>query len=666
MRVGLLGPIEVGEADQPLHIASAKQRALVALLALDAGRVVSVERLIEGLWGDEAPADAGNALRHHVSRLRKTIGPSLVTQRSGYLLAVQQDEVDALHFARLAGEAHAGLRDRPPGAVAATLRSALALWRGAPLEEFLDHDWARREASRLSELHLAAVEDRFDVDLSMGLHADVVEEIRGMVGAHPFRERLWGQLMLALYRSGRQTEALAAYADARKVLAEELGLDPGPDLAALERAILAHDPDLAAPPTQVLDIPRLPAADMPAPLTSFIGRHEQLTAIRSLLNESRLITLTGPPGVGKTRLAVEVGRLVQQEFPDGAWLVELAPLTDLQGIADALVALLGLRAAGRVADSVVEGPVRTPPVGPLIDQLRGRRVLLILDNCEHLVARVAALVEPLLAGCPELHVLAASREALGVPGEAQWPVPSLTLPGPTVDDPRELVGSEAVRLFEDRARKVRPSFALTAETARSVAEIRRHLDGLPLAIELAAARVKVLPVTHIATALGDRFRLLVAGSRTVPPRQQTLQAAVDWSYELLDEDERDLFEQLSVFAGGCSLDAAESIGEQLGVGSFELLDLLGGLADKSLLVATVGVDGRPRYRMLETLRAYGIQRATANGTYDLVCRRHAELFAEIAEAGERGALRPRPLPLAPHPRRGAGEPAGGPAHRARR
>jgi DNA-binding SARP family transcriptional activator len=325
----------------------------VALLALDAGRVVSVERLIEGLWGDEAPADAGNALRHHVSRLRKTIGPSLVTQRSGYLLAVQHDEVDALHFARLAGEARAGLRDRPPGAVAVTLRSALALWRGAPLGEFLDHDWARREASRLSELHLAAVEDRFDVDLSMGLHADVVEEIRGMVGAHPFRERLWGQLMLALYRSGRQTEALAAYADARKVLAEELGLDPGPDLAALERAILAHDPDLAAPPTQVLDTPRLPAADMPAPLTSFIGRHEQLAAIRSLLNESRLITLTGPPGVGKTRL--------------------------------------------------------------------------ILDNCEHLVARVAALVEPLLAGCPELHVLATSREALGVPGEAQWPVPSLTL-----------------------------------------------------------------------------------------------------------------------------------------------------------------------------------------------------------------------------------------------
>jgi tetratricopeptide (TPR) repeat protein len=254
------------------------------------------------------------------------------------------------------------------------------------------------------------------------------------------------------------------------------------------------------------------------------------------------------------------------------------------------------------------------PLDPLIDQLRGRRGLLILDNCEHLVAWVAGLVQPLLAGCPELHVLATSREVLGVPGETQWPVPALSLPGPEVEDPRELLGSEAVRLFEDRAVKVRPSFALTTETAPAVAEVCRHLDGLPLAIELAAARVKVLPVTHIATALGDRFRLLVAGGRAAPPRQQTLRAAVDWSYELLSEDERAVLEQLSVFPGGCSLEAAEWVGEQLGLDSFQLLDLLGGLADKSLLVATVGIDGQPRYRMLALALASGDGWQTALST----------------------------------------------------
>jgi Bacterial transcriptional activator domain/AAA domain len=325
-------------------------------------------------------------------------GRPWLPQGPGYVLAVGQEDVDALQFARLAAEARAGLHQGNDDQVAATLRSALALWRGTPLEEFLDHDWARREASRLVELQLAVVEDRFEVDLAMGLHADVVQELRAMVTEHPFRERLWGQLMLALYRSGRQSEALATYAEARMVLAEELGLDPGPDLAGLERAILAHDPNLAAPPAPIQARLRQPTMDLPASLTSFIGRHEQLPAIRALLRESRLVTLTGPPGVGKTRLALEVGRLVQREFPDGVWLVELASLTDPQGITDALVALLGLRPVGRVVEPAVAKEPLPRPLDSLVDQLRGRGGLLILDNCEHLVAEVAGH-QPRGLGC---------------------------------------------------------------------------------------------------------------------------------------------------------------------------------------------------------------------------------------------------------------------------
>jgi predicted ATPase/DNA-binding SARP family transcriptional activator len=640
MRVGLLGPLEVHEGDHRIPIGSPRQRAALALLALDAGRVVSADRLIDGLWGDDAPAGAPNALQHQISRLRKTVGRSLVTRGSGYLLDVEQDDVDALRFARLTREGRAALRARNMSTAAATLRDALALWRGAPLEEFGDRDWARQEAARLQELYLAAVEDRIDADLSDGLHADVLEELRSMVGEHPFRERLWGQLMVALYRSGRQPDALAAYAEARRVLADEHGLDPGPQLAQLEQAILTQDPDLAAPVRPEPALAQHRGGNLPAPLTAFIGRHEQVPVIRKLLRAGRLVTLTGPPGVGKTRLAIEVGREMAQDFPDGAWLVELAALAAADAIPDMLAALFGLRRADRAM-----GPedAASAPLSGLVDQLGRRRLLLILDNCEHLVAGVAAVLAPLLAGCADLRVLATSREVLGVPGETQWPVPALSLPAPQLADPRELAGSEAVRLFEDRAIRVRPSFALTAETAPSVAEVCRRLDGLPLAIELAAARVNVLPVAHIARALDDRFQLLVAGGRTVPERQQTLRAAVGWSYDLLHEDERAVFEQLSVFAGGCSLAEAERVGEQLGLGPFELLDMLGGLADKSLLAATAGADGQPRYGMLETLRTYGIQRLRDRGQYDPARRRHAELFAAIAETGEQALYGPEHL-----------------------
>jgi len=643
MRVGLLGPLEIGEDDRRISIASAKQRGLIALLALNAGNVISADRLIEGLWGEGAGGDALNALRHHVSRLRKAIGAALVTRASGYLLDLEPDDVDALQFARLVSEGRSGFQHQTNNEVAATFRRALALWRGAPLVEFLDYDWARQEAARFEELYLAALEDRIQADLAMGLHADLVNELQGLVREHSFRERLWGQLMLALYGCGRQTDALAAFQEVRRVLADENGLDPGPELVRLELAILAHDPDLAVPTRPVA--PALahqpPRSNLPTPLTSFIGRHDQVLAIRALLEECRLITLTGPPGVGKTRLAIEVGRAVQRDFPDGVWLIELAPLSGAEAVLDSLATSLSLRrpTPGAAPDGAAEASL----IAALLAYLRSRRGFLIFDNCEHLLEIVSGLVETLLAGCADLRVLATSREPLGIAGEAQQPVPTMSLPAPGVRDPRELLGSEAVRLFEERAIKVRPDFALTSETAPAVAEMCRALDGLPLAIELAAARVKVLPVSHIASALGDRFRLLVAGSRTSPQRQQTLRAAVDWSYELLEDDERTVFEQLSVFAGGCSLTAAERVGAQLGLGSFETLDILGRLVDKSMLVATVGMDGHPRYQLLETLRVYGTERLVDAGQYEHARRLHAELFATMAESAEREMRGPERL-----------------------
>ncbi len=638
MTIRLLGPFEVQLGEQSVTVGSAKQRALLALLALNVGRVVTVDRLIEGLWGDSASPETLNALQHHISRLRKLVSPCLLTRPPGYVLDLPSAEVDALRFAELVREARVALQRGDVADARALFRAAFLLWRGSPLLEFVDHDWARQEAARLENLYLDAIEDRIDADLAARSSAELVDELRALTAEHRFRERLWGQLMLALYRAGRQTDALATYQQARQVLAEEHGVDPGPELVRLEAAILAHDPDLMVPSRTPVSAPRgasKPAAPLtssrpgglPLSLMSFIGRHEQMPALRSLLATSRLITLTGPPGVGKTRLALELGRAVQHDFADRVWLVELARLSNESVLSETLAGLMGI---GRAASSTTAGEL-----DQLIDQLRTHRALLILDNCEHVLATVSGVVESLLAGCPELHVLATSREPLGIPGEAQQPVRPLSLARPGTREPRELLGSEAVRLFEDRAVKVRPGFAVTAETATAVDDICRQLDGLPLAIELAAARVNVLPVEHIARALRDRFRLLVAGPRTAPQRQQTLRAAIDWSYELLGDDERRVFEELSIFAGGCSLASAEAIGVRLNLGAFEMLDVLARLVDKSVVVATTGSNGQPRYHLLETLRAYGLERLVERGGYDAARHRHGELMATVAEQAER-------------------------------
>jgi predicted ATPase/DNA-binding SARP family transcriptional activator len=642
VRIALLGPVELSQDGQRIRLNGSKQLALVALLALNAGRLLSADHIVDALWGDDEPGDPINALQHQISRLRAAVGREQVSfQGSGYSLEIPPDAVDVTRFEHLAAEGRTGLRLGDSRVAATTLRSALSLWRGPPLDGLASYPWVLAETARLENLRLDVIEDRLEAELALGLHAELLAELEALVASHPFRERLWSHLMLALYRSGRQADALQSYQAAARVLADGHGLDPGPALQHLQAAILAHDPSLApagyartttAAPAAA---PPRPTGNLPAPLTSFIGRQDQLAEVDRAVRECRLVTLTGPPGVGKTRLAVELGRTVREDFPDGVWLVELAPLGADADVVGGVSSALGVREPGRpmTPTGAASG---SSTYEALVLHLRPRLALLVLDNCEHLLDGVATVVEPLLTACPELHVLATSREPLGIGGEVLWPVPPLGLPAQHITNPRELLRFEAIRLFQDRAVNAHPSFAMTPESAPVVAALCRDLDGLPLAIELAAARVRALPVDHIAAALDDRFRLLASRSRTAPARQQTLRATIDWSYNLLDSDEQLAFAQLSVFSGGFSLQAAQYVLDSAGLDQEKLLDLLSELVDKSILTAGADAAGKHRYRMLQSLRRYGRARLADEGLLDQAQRAHREYFVRFAEAAEPG------------------------------
>ena len=669
MEIRLLGPLEVKRHGRVVELAGRRLRRVVAVLALQAGRFVTAERLIDLLWEEASlPADPANALQALVSRLRRALeavgaGERLVSRLSGYLLAVAPDQVDALRFERLAAEGHAHLLARRHREAVTTLRGALDLWRGPALADFAGEPFAVANATRLEELRLGALEDRIAAELALGEHARLVGELEALVAEQPLRERPQALLMRALYGAGRQAEALATYQRARQVLAEQAGLDPGPELRSLQQAVLAHDPSLAAP-TQAPGAPgaappvpsiRRERGNLPAALTSFVGREEELGRVLELVDRRRLVTLTGPGGVGKTRLAVEAARRLAGDglSPDGTWLVELAGLRD-----DRLIPLLVLDVLGVAEERPqLDAPAGTADAeGRLLAALELRRAVLVLDNCEHLADPVARLVERVLSACPAVRVLATSREPLRVPGEARWPVPALPVPPPGPGSVAQLAGFAATRLFLERAAAAVPGFAVRDQTeAAAVAEVCRRLDGLPLAIELAAARAGALPPPQLAARLDDRFRLLTAGARTALPRQQTLRAVMDWSWELLDSSEQAVLRRLAVFAGGCSLAAAEVVGAGPDLPTTEVAEVVARLVDKSLLsvaptpgpaplwwpgIEALGLPpppeptGEPRYHLLETVRAYATGRLTEAGEADQAARAHATWFAGLAEAAE--------------------------------
>src|SRR6266516_1415107 len=520
MEIALLGPLSVTRDDRPLELGGAQPRLLLALLALDPGRVAGADRLVDGIWGAHLPSEPANALQVVVSRLRRALAPDqvVISRPPGYLLALEPERVDAVCFERLAAAgreaAAAGHAERAAG----LLRAALDLWRGDALADFPGVAAARSAATRLDELRLAALEDRIEVDLGLGRQAQVIGELQALVDREPLRERLHAQLMRALYATGRQADALAAYQRAREVLAERAGLDPGPDLRRLEARLLAQDPALpTAPELSVGARQPAPSAGAPwaaqptaapsnlrVPLTSFVGREHEIGQVASLLGRGRLVTLVGPGGAGKTRLAVEaMTRLLAagEVGRDGAWVVELASLRDPALLAGAVLDAVSPRVELARLDGPAGGDDGDGAIGRLLRALRSRHLLLVLDNCEHLVEAAANLVETMLGACPAVRVLATSREALRVPGELRLPV--LAMPPAELDDPGELLAFDAGRLFVERARAVVPSLEPGAPEARAIGEICRRLDGLPFGIE----RADLPPVP--APPVGEpRYRLL--------------------------------------------------------------------------------------------------------------------------------------------------------------
>jgi predicted ATPase/DNA-binding SARP family transcriptional activator len=584
---------------------------------------VPIDRLADELWHGEPPDGASTTMRAYVSKLRTVLGADapITSSAAGYALDVGAHDVDSARFEQLAREGRESLERGATRRAASRLRSALELWRGHPFAGVSDDGALRAEAQRLEDLRVAAFEDRIEADLALGQNADLVDELEGLVRQYPYRERLWRQLMLALYRAERQTDALTAYRRARALLDEELGLEPGEELQHLEQLILRHEVPSARPPEE--------RHNLPTSLSSFIGRETELGDIDRLLATGRLLTLSGVGGVGKTRLALEAARRAVAESPEGVFFVDLSALSEPTLVVRQVATALDIR---QQSDA--------PLIEQLVARLRDSDLLIVLDNCEHLREACAELCGRLLGSCPRLRVLATSREALGVPGEVDYPVPPLPVPSSEAD-PDELRASEAVRLFLARASEVQPRRSEAPEAFASAARICRDLDGLPLAIELAAARAKAFSFEEIASRLDERFQFLVSWRRLAPARHRTLRAAMDWSYELLSDEERALLDRLSVFAGGFTLAAAATV--CLDGLDARAVDLVGRLVEASLIVPEER-DGETRYRLLETVRRYAAERLESRGETAAVRRRHAGHFLTVAESAQtRGAGQSRGL-----------------------
>jgi predicted ATPase/DNA-binding SARP family transcriptional activator len=617
MRFEVLGPLRVcvGDGDGAIPLGEPQQRKLLALLLASPDRAVATERLIDEIWGDEPPPSARHLVHVYVARLRAGLRRAdgrerVLRERSGYRVDVDADEVDACEFAAAIEQARSN-RQRDPARAALGLRRAIGLWRGAPFSELADESAElRSEAGRLEEMYVDATTDVIDLEIELGRHRELVGELEQLVAGYPFRERFTEQLMVALYRCGRQAEALSAFQDLRRSLRDELGIEPGPAVQELDRRILLHDPDLLWEPAP-------PPFNVPAHVSSFIGRRYELAEVAKLLETSRMLTLTGAGGSGKTRLAAELAGQVRFRFPDGVWWIDLAPIVDAERVVATAAETFG-----------VAVQPRTPLLESLARALARREALLVVDNCEHLAPAVAAVATELLGAAPDLRILATSRSPLKVSGEVLWTVPPLALPSSDEPSTPALELSDAIRLFVERGTAVVTDFSLTPENSGAVVDLCRRLDGLPLAIEMSAARLAVLAPEQILASLSDRFDLLTRAPRGASPRHETLEAAIDWSYDLLDPEVRPVFARLSVFGGPFAIDAAAAVA---GVGKAEALEAVTNLVESSMLAVVRAEAQVTRYRMLETLREYSARRLPAGAEAHSARREHAEFHLRLAE-----------------------------------
>jgi predicted ATPase/DNA-binding SARP family transcriptional activator len=601
MRFGILGPLQVtGDDGRELALGGRMPRAVLAILLLRANEVVSSDRLVEELWAGAPPASATKGLHVHVSRLRRALAAShpdpgeerLVTATGGYLLRIAAEELDVQRCERLIGEGRSLLAAGRPEQALAALRGAVDLWRGDVLADFQYDAFAQAEIARLGELRATVLEERIAVEILLGREAQVLGELEHLVRDYPYRERLRGQLMLALYRNGRQADALAAYRAARSALVDELGIEPSVELRQLHEAILAQDRALlqtdldqpASPAGSTTDERAPGAVHLPLETTPLIGRERELAELMTLADSRRLITLTGTGGTGKTRLGTAFAARLADRYPDGVWWVPLAMVSEARLVPAAIAAALG---------DIMDLPM----------YLRGRALLLVLDNFEHVIEAARAVAE-LLSGAPGCGVIVTSRERLGLAAEQEYQVAPLS-------------PQAAVELFTARARQVEPAYEPGAE----IDAICERLDRLPLALELAATRVKLLSEQQLLTRLEQRLPLLAGGRRDLPERHSTMRATIAWSYDLLTRPEQRLLTRLAVFGGSFDLEAAEQICDAD-------LDTMQSLIDKSL----VRHEDNGRLFLLQTTREYVLEQFDSSDERDEISARHARWYFALGVA----------------------------------